>query len=46
MTDEQDEAVELVEAEAAGIDARSPDAQEQIQQLKDDAEELGLDVED
>ena len=35
-----------IEVEAADIDARSPDAAEQIEELKDDAEALGRDVKD
>lgn len=35
-----------VDEEAAEIDARSPDAPEQIEELKDDAEALGRDVDD
>jgi hypothetical protein len=35
-----------IEVEAAEIDPRSPDAAEQIEELKDDAEELGRDVKD
>lgn len=39
---ERDEAVALIDEEAAGIDARSPDAAEQIIALEVDADELGL----
>ena len=39
---ERDEAVELIDEEAAEIDARSPDAPEQIAELIDDADDLDL----
>ena len=35
-----------IDEEAAEIDARSPDAPEQIEELKQDAERLGRDVEE
>lgn len=35
-----------IDEEAAEIDARDPDAAEEIEELKDDAEALGRDVED
>lgn len=38
----QDEAEAIIDREAAEIDARSPDAPEQIAQLADTADELGL----
>ena len=34
-----------IDEEAAEIDARSPEAPEQIEELKEDAEALGRDVE-
>ena len=39
---ERDEAVELIDAEAAEIDARSPEAPEQIAELIDEADDLDL----
>ena len=46
MSDEQDiPEPDPVDEEAAEIDARSPEAAEQIEELKEDAEALGRDVE-
>ncbi len=45
-TDEQEiPEPDPVDEEAAEIDARSPEAPEQIEELKEDAEALGRDVE-
>lgn len=38
----QDDAEEIIDQEAAEIDARSPEAPEQIAQLAETADELGL----
>jgi hypothetical protein len=49
MTDDPDQEIpepDPLDEAAAEIDARSPDAAEQIEELKEEAEDLGRDVEE
>jgi hypothetical protein len=45
-TDDQLPTPDPIDKEMAEIDARDPDAAEEIEDLKEDAEALGRDVED
>lgn len=44
--DQPDPEPDPLDEAAADIDARAPDAAEQIEELKDEAEDLGRDVDD